>query len=282
MGHSNLNAFDTVLEPTPIRPDHEIVIRKLYCSMKNNHQEQKIHPNTSTTDHFGASAEPSFSNLFLRMDDETLNLHQANFGIMITGNFSKECSTEPEMKPFDVSVLFGENTSLPNTSDSSSASIRFHKNQKYQWDGQFQELLLFHQEHSHLLVRHSYPPNQKLAQWVKRQRHQYKRKQLGCHSTLTDEREKQLLEVGFIFESHHAAWQARFETLKDFSLANGHCRIPPKFRDGSLNLWIKHQRRQYVLLIRGEKSTMTDERITALNSIGFNWNPRNLVRPSNV
>jgi hypothetical protein len=134
----------------------------------------------------------------------------------------------------------------------------------------------FRREHGHLLVPHSYPPNQKLAQWTKRQRHQYKRKTMGHHSTLTDEREELLLDVGFIFDSHAAVWNARFETLKAFKLANGHCTIPTKFDDGSITVWIKHQRRQYLLYKRGDKSTMTEERIGMLDSIGFDWNPRNL------
>jgi hypothetical protein len=99
---------------------------------------------------------------------------------------------------------------------------------------------------------------------------------MGHHSTLTDEREELLLDVGFIFDSHAAVWNARFETLKAFKLANGHCTIPTKFDDGSITVWIKHQRRQYLLYKRGDKSTMTEERISMLDSIGFDWNPRNL------
>ncbi|KAG7372913.1 helicase domain protein [Nitzschia inconspicua] len=137
-------------------------------------------------------------------------------------------------------------------------------------------------KHGHLLVPHSYLPNPKLAQWVKRQRHQYKRKHVGHHSTLTDDREEKLLAVGFIFDSHRAGWYERFETLKAFYLAHGHCGIPTKFEDGSLNVWMKHQRRQYVVFMNGKKSTMTEERIAALNSIGFNWNPRKLLRLKNL
>jgi hypothetical protein len=162
------------------------------------------------------------------------------------------------------------------------SNVRFRKYQACQWKDRFQELMEFRREHGHLLVPHSYPPNQKLAQWVKRQRHQFKRKKMGHHSTLTDEREELLLDVGFIFDSHRAVWHARFETLKAFSLANGHCSIPSKCDDGSLNVWIKHQRRQYLLYKKGAKSTMTEERIQALDSIGFDWNPRNLVKTCNV
>ncbi|KAG7353685.1 helicase domain protein [Nitzschia inconspicua] len=236
--------------------------------MKHSHPLMP-RPASKKSDQFCASEGSSLSDLFLSMDDEPLDLDEAILAPMAIRSLSKELFLAPEKH-------------LPDTNDSSSAPIRFRKYQTSQWDDRFQELLLFQQEHGHLLVPHSYPPNQKLAQWVKRQRHQFKRKKLGHHSTLTDEREQQLLEVGFIFDSHRAVWHARFETLKAFRLANGHCGIPAKYEDGSLNVWIKHQRRQYLLFINGEKSTMTEERIAALNSIGFNWNPRNFARPNKV
>ncbi|KAG7372902.1 helicase domain protein [Nitzschia inconspicua] len=188
---------------------------------------------------------------------------------MIVGQLPKDSSSMPKNGP---------STSFPSTDEWSSPSIRFHKYQTSQWDGRFRELVIFHKEHGHLLVPHSYLPNPKLAQWVKRQRHQNKRKHMGHRSTLTDDREEKLLAVGFIFDSHRAGWYERFETLKAFYLAHGHCGIPAKFEDGSLNVWMKHQRRQYVVFMNEKKSTMTEERIAALNSIGFNWNPRKLLR----
>lgn len=45
---------------------------------------------------------------------------------------------------------------------------RTRKYQTGQWNERFEELLKFKQENGHLFVPHSYPANQKLAQWVKR------------------------------------------------------------------------------------------------------------------
>jgi Helicase associated domain len=45
---------------------------------------------------------------------------------------------------------------------------KFRKLQSGQWNERFRELLQFKEEHGHLFVPHSYPPNQQLAQWVKR------------------------------------------------------------------------------------------------------------------
>lgn len=155
---------------------------------------------------------------------------------------------------------------------------RFRSYQVGQWQERFEELLLFGRSYGHLLVPHCYPLNQKLAQWVKRQRHQYKRKKLGHHSTLSDEREQLLLDAGFVFDSHKAVWNLRFQTLKAFHKVHGHCNIPTDFRDSSLSVWMKHQRRQYLLYQKGLKNTMNEERIQLLDSIGLDWNPRNLVK----
>jgi Helicase associated domain len=54
------------------------------------------------------------------------------------------------------------------------------------------------------------------------------------------------------------------------------CNVPNTYSDTSLSLWCKHQRRQYNRLCKGLGSTMTQERYQALQSLGFDWNPRNL------
>ncbi|KAG7336773.1 helicase domain protein [Nitzschia inconspicua] len=262
--NKNLNSF--LLEPTPIRPDLEMNIRQQYAMM-NYYQKRTFHRSPIVPDQHCGSAGSSLSN----MDDEPLDIDEAIVSPMVARSLSNDGP------PMAISLLGGK-TSFQNTGEFLPSPIRFRRYQTCQWDDRFQELLLFQQEHGHLLVPHSYPPNPKLSQWVKRQRHQYKRKQMGHHSTLTQEREELLLEAGFIFDSHRAVWQTRFDTLRAFHKANGHCGIPAKFEDGSLNLWIKHQRRQYLLFVSGEKSTMTEERIAALNSIDFDWDPRNLHR----
>jgi hypothetical protein len=160
----------------------------------------------------------------------------------------------------------------------SFCSSRFRSYQVGQWQERFEELLLFGKAYGHLLVPHCYPPNQKLAQWVKRQRHQYKRKNMGHHSTLSDGRVQLLLDAGFVFDSHKAVWYLRYQTLKAFHNVHGHCNIPTDFRDVSLTVWLKHQRRQYLLYQKGVKNTMNEERIQLLDSIGLDWNPRNLVK----
>jgi len=111
------------------------------------------------------------------------------------------------------------------------------------------------------------------------QHYQFRLKQMGKHSTLSNNREDLLLAVGFVWDSHQASWSDHFQTLEAYALANGHCCIPPHLSNeyGSLITWCKHQRRQYKLYQDGADSTMTAERIRCLESIGFDWDPRNLL-----
>lgn len=160
----------------------------------------------------------------------------------------------------------------PSAQDSNQQE--FYQYQEDQWNERLNELVEFKKEHGHCLVPHSYPQNNKLAQWVKRQRYQLKLKKLKQHHTLTDARQTILQDLGFVWDSHKAAWFEKFEGLKAFKMMNGHLNVPCCHQ--SLATWIKCQRRQYRLFCDGKKSTMNNERIQQLDNLGFDWNPRNI------
>jgi hypothetical protein len=144
-----------------------------------------------------------------------------------------------------------------------------------QWFGRYDELCHFYKEHGHCLVPHQDHPV--LAQWVKRQRHQYKLKTTCRHSTLTDEREAALEQLNFVWDSHEEIWDERFNELRSFKEVHGHCNVPTTFPEGPhLSIWVKCQRRQYKLYLTGSKSNINPYRISKLNETGFVWNPRNL------
>ncbi|KAL3909058.1 MAG: hypothetical protein SGILL_008241 [Bacillariaceae sp.] len=153
---------------------------------------------------------------------------------------------------------------------------RTRKLQPGQWNDRVQDLLAFEQKYGHMYVPNNFKENPHLSQWVKRQRYQRKIKMAGKHSTLNDEREALLTKIGFIWDSHSAFWNERLQDLKKFQQAHGHCNVPPSYQDTSLSLWVKHQRRQYNRAKKRESTTLTEERYAALNTIGFDWNPRNL------
>lgn len=168
-------------------------------------------------------------------------------------------------------------SSSNKTGSTNSDEVRFRLYQADQWMERFEDLRSFKAEFGNCLVPHSYPPNQQLAQWVKRQRYQYKLKSENRHSTLTMERQKELEDLGFVWDSHKAAWYERLEALKLYRAKHGNCMVPTNFpEDKPLAVWVKCQRRQLKLFRSGRQSTMTEERFTELEKLGFEWNPRNL------
>ena len=114
-----------------------------------------------------------------------------------------------------------------------------------------------------------------MAQWVKRQRYQYKLRQDGKRSTLSDERVRLLNDLGFIWNSHDAVWEERLNELLLFKKIYGHCIVPSSYDPNpQLAVWVKRQRRQYKFLQEGKSTSMTPERIAKLEQHGFAWDCR--------
>ena len=78
-----------------------------------------------------------------------------------------------------------------------------------QWTDKFAELCAYRKQRGHCQVPQHFNENESLARWVKRQRYQYKIQQEGKSSTMTDERITVLENIGFIWDSHSAAWVER-------------------------------------------------------------------------
>ncbi len=168
----------------------------------------------------------------------------------------------------------------PETSRPSSGSVskeaesRFKPFHEEKWNFHFNELLTFKKENGHCLVPHTFPAKPHLARWVKRQRRQYKLRLDGNkHSTMTPDRIKILNHIGFVWDSHEVIWNERFSQLVAYKKEAGHCRVPSYCKDcPQLASWVKCQRRQYKLFWeQGKGSSMTEDRIKLLNSIGFIW-----------
>ena len=58
---------------------------------------------------------------------------------------------------------------------------------------------------------------------------------MGQHHTLSDEREKLLAEVGFVWDAHNALWQERYQDMVAFHAIHGHCVVPYNYKDPSLS-----------------------------------------------
>jgi hypothetical protein len=154
-------------------------------------------------------------------------------------------------------------------------ALRFRPYQAEQWDLKFDELLEFKQRYGHCGVPHTYQENRALARWVKRQRYQYKLKQDGKVSTMTDCRIKTLERIGFVWDAHSEAWQERLHDLMMYRADHEDCNVPTHFAPNKqLATWVKCQRRQYKLLRSGKQSTMTIDRCNTLDRMGFTWEIR--------
>jgi hypothetical protein len=152
---------------------------------------------------------------------------------------------------------------------------RFRPYQAEQWTVKFAELLEFKEHKGHCCVPHTFEDSPALARWVKRQRYQYKLRIEGKLSTMTDERVLALEEHGFIWDSHGAAWQERWDELAEYQGLHGHCNVPSNYASNPpLATWVKSQRRQYKLYFEAKPNATTPERIAELESLGFEWELR--------
>jgi hypothetical protein len=151
---------------------------------------------------------------------------------------------------------------------------RFKPFHEEKWTLRYKELLVFHREHAHSAVPHTYPKNPQLARWVKRQRRQYKLRKDSRASTMTSERLDLLNSVGFVWDSHDVNWREKLDGLEAFRIGHGHCNVPSNFADKKLATWVKCQRRQYKLYWDGKPSAMSPERILELEKVGFEWEIR--------
>ena len=71
---------------------------------------------------------------------------------------------------------------------------------------------------------------------------------------------------------HDHQWNAKFEELQTYKEVHGHCNVPMRYKPNkSLGKWVHHQRDKYRQEERGTKSSLTKDRIVALESIGFRW-----------
>ncbi|KAL7489119.1 hypothetical protein ACHAW6_014726 [Cyclotella cf. meneghiniana] len=80
-------------------------------------------------------------------------------------------------------------------------SLGFHWSTRYEvlWDQRVIELKEFKQKHGHCMVPRNYEPNPQLSSWVATQRKSYKLKMNGKSSYLTDQRQKQLEDLDFVW-----------------------------------------------------------------------------------
>ena len=76
-------------------------------------------------------------------------------------------------------------------------NFEFSIRERVGWDHRLDELVQYKDAHGNCEVPQSYAPNKALGKWVAKQREQYRNREEGKHSSLTDDRLNKLNNVGF-------------------------------------------------------------------------------------
>lgn len=261
----------SMLEPTPIGPNGMIPVQQR-LSWQNDYpcflaslQEHLSNEDRSAAFHtktLAATQQGSSFSVPVSLED------------MVLMNACKQRAAGKESDSYSTASTASLTSQSEQASYNAPEAV-FRSNQLEQWNQRYHELVEFRQQHGHCLVPLSWPSNPSLAHWVKRQRHQYRMKQEGKHSTLTPDREEALSILGFVWDSHAAGWDERWKELRAYREEHGHCRVPKKYPENpQLAVWVKCQRRQFKLYTEGRDSNMTRERIEKLLSLGFVFLPR--------
>ena len=122
----------------------------------------------------------------------------------------------------------------------------------------------------------SHSVNKQLGMWVTTQRSQYRLLQEGKQSTMSEDREYLLESIVFLWELvSKDSWTQHFQNLKKYATKEGHCNVPRIYSENKqLGMWVSNQRSQYRRLQEGKQSTMTEDKKSLLEFIGFVWELR--------
>ncbi len=149
------------------------------------------------------------------------------------------------------------------------------------WMKHYKKLKRFKKIIGHCNISSQQDP--KLYDWMKEQRHQYKKKISGEKSSMTDERENALSAINFEWDPVEIQWMHMFEELKAYKERFGDCLVPQQYsQNPRLGHWVNMQRRIYTKLEKRGKIpdnydheysaiTPTFERFKMLNDLGFVW-----------
>jgi hypothetical protein len=159
--------------------------------------------------------------------------------------------------------------------------VDFHnKSWEIKWNRRIIELIAYKDEHGDCNVPKNYPENKALGLWVATQRKQYRMKEQGQHSQLTEGRVMKLGSIDFTWklrEQSGQVWKKRCQALIQYRDKHGDCRVPQKYsQNKALGSWVNDQRKQYKYKKEGKRSTLTEARTKELESIGFVWKEREI------
>jgi hypothetical protein len=133
----------------------------------------------------------------------------------------------------------------------------------------------FKEEHGHVLVTRK--EDRSLAAWC----HHARNDRANENSTFTEDQIKALDDIGFRWnvEDQKDQWitfEERIQQLKEFKERHGHYRVTSR-HDRPLALFCSDVRSAHR---PGSKKSLPEERVKALDAIGFEWNPPKTNQPT--
>ena len=129
------------------------------------------------------------------------------------------------------------------------------------WDDKYTLLVAYQSTHGHCNVPVKVPV---LGRWVNKQRQAAKR------SALSDNRIERLNVLGFLWNALESSWEEMSDALADFKRVHGHCNVSQGWRENpKLASWVNTQR------TAKKRGTLSPDRISRLEVLGFEWHPRN-------
>ena len=136
----------------------------------------------------------------------------------------------------------------------------------YWWKQKYNELKKYYHKNGHTEVPKGNGPYESLAEWVGKQRGDYKKKL----ARLTPNKIAKLNKLNFYWGVNTTPWQKRFEELKAFKKKYKHCRVKQRWEENpKLAAWVATQR------TKQKYGVLKPEYFELLDGIGFIWKIKN-------
>jgi DUF2075 family protein len=136
------------------------------------------------------------------------------------------------------------------------------------WHRQYLNLMDFHKEQGHCIVKVFYDRDKSLGGWVGHQRRIY------AENTMPEDRKQLLDELGFVWKVDRAGadaslsqreWDEQLDRIIQFKEQYGHCDVPRSFTKWGLGRWLCGQRAE------ARKGQLDIRRVDRLLSVGVTW-----------
>lgn len=189
IGRPILEPLDSSMEPTPLGPTSTFIPKLLQRSTEQGFfgAPAANFPKWMTTADMAYSQSQQQTPMVQSQQQGIMPLPQAvsqpldtNNGNDNEGNFDHSLSSlddtplcleyVDDLEDTHPALVSSSSLSshMDSASDQQDKKRRVRKYKEDQWNVRFQDLLQFRADEGHVMVPHSYPKNQKLAQWVKR------------------------------------------------------------------------------------------------------------------